>query len=256
MSTTQPDWRKAHADWIKRNRAWEAYLQGTSDRECGIIMGVRNFDSVAKIEGWDECRKKWIAEFEEKGNYAGCVMPWQDKSKAELDLMAADVADDARTRQQNLDAFTLYCRGMSGRDICEKVGVSAKLLHFWSGSQKWTTCKRRLDAGDEQPAVPWDMEGVPQTLELAVEIMEAQCRAIHWLNAKTIAKAAEFANELTGEEIFHNIGRVKDLTACVNDVFPHAPGGGNAIQINIGQAVKNIKIPEPKTFDVQLEVAE
>jgi len=142
-------------------------------------------------------------------------------------------------------------------DIAEQLGIQKNQISFWVTAQKWTKCRARLALGDKPSGEPWNMDGVPDTLELAVELMEVQSKAIKWLNTRTIAKAAEFANDFTPEEAFKNIKLIKALTEANKNVFGEVNGPFGGIHVTIGQVIHSIKIPEEKkAFGVTLELEE
>lgn len=163
---------------------------------------------------------------------------------------------NAEMRKINLAAFTMYCRGIRPMDIAEELKIDRGLVSFWVTAQKWIPCRARLLAGEDSVA-NFNTDGVPETLELAVELMEVQSKAIKFLNSKTLAKAAEFANELTPEEAFKNIRNIKMLAEASSHVFGEVNNVPNSLTVNIGQVIRSVKIPEEKkVFDVQLEIAE
>jgi hypothetical protein len=250
--SSKTDWDSPEGRY-KKQTAFRLYVAERPIGEITKALGVNKNEYTKGFilnEKWEDHKKLWLENPDKEMPY-----PWEEQRALNVIPPPPDMATmDKNKRLQCIKAFSMYCTGQNLPEIANELGVSYSVVRGWMDTQRWKACRERLV--DESAPAPWENENVPTVLSDITASLESMKKSIKFLTGQVLVKAADAAQDLTGDQALGMMRNIKQLVEAAQMNFSDGTHGGNPIQINIATKLESMKIPNNQTFDAELVVNE
>mgnify|MGYP006266520729 CR=1 FL=1 len=251
--------KRKKTDWdspegrYKKQTAFRLYVAGRPLKEITKALGVNKNEYASGFihnEKWEDHKTLWIDNPDKEMAY-----PWEGKKALNVIPPPPDMSTmNKDKRMQCIKAFAMYCAGRNLPEIAQEIGVSFSTVRNWMDTQRWKSCRDRL-VNEGAPA-PWENEDVPTLLSDITASLESMKKSVKFLTGQVLVKAADAAQDLTGDQALGMMRNIKQLAEAAQINFSDGSNSGSPIQINIATKLESMKIPENQTYEAELVVNE